>query len=58
MAMDAPPPDPTAATQINQQMGEAEKAEQEVIGQTAAPADAAGQNAAPAPPAAPAGPPK
>jgi len=58
MAADAPPPDPTAATQINQQMGEAEKAEQEVIGQTAAPADSAGQNAPPPAAAPPAGPPK
>ena len=57
-AAEAPPPDPTAATQINQQMGEAEKAEQEVLGQTAAPAESAGQNAPPAAPTAPAGPPK
>ena len=35
---------------------QAEKAEQEVLGQTAAPTDSAGQNAPPA--AAPAGPPK
>jgi len=58
MAADAPPPDPTAATQINQQMGEAEKAEQEVIGQTAGAADSAGQNARHRAAAPPAGPPK
>jgi len=54
VAMDAPPPDATAATQINQSWGEADKAEQEVAGQV--PPDG-GQAAVAAPPAAPAGPP-
>jgi hypothetical protein len=55
LAMNAPPPDADAGTQINQQWGEADKAEQEVAtevapgGQTAA--------AAPAPIAAPQAPP-
>ena len=31
--MNAPPPDPDAAQQINQQWGEADKSEQEVAGQ-------------------------
>ncbi len=53
-AMDAPPPDPTAATQINQQWGEADKAEQEVTAQVAPGAAAGG---APAPVPAPAAPP-
>ena len=35
LAMDAPPPDPTASTQINQQWGEADKAEQEVASEVA-----------------------
>jgi hypothetical protein len=35
MAAEAPPPDPTAATQINQSWGEADKAEQEVGGDAA-----------------------
>jgi hypothetical protein len=54
-AMEAPPPDPAAATQINQSWGEANKAEQEVAGQVAAPDGSAGQSAAAAapPPAAP-----
>jgi hypothetical protein len=52
LAMDAPPPDATAATQINQSWGEADKSEQEVASQVAAPDGAAGQ-AAPAAPAAP-----
>jgi hypothetical protein len=52
-AMDAPPPDATASTQINQSWGESDKAEQEVAGQVAPD----GGGAAPAPPAAPAGPP-
>jgi hypothetical protein len=51
-AMDAPPPDPAAATQINQSWGEADKAEQEVASQVAAP-DGAAAAAAPAAPAAP-----
>jgi hypothetical protein len=51
-AMDAPPPDATASTQINQSWGESDKAEQEVAGQVAP--DGGG---AAAPPAAPAGPP-
>ncbi|MGB6943512.1 MAG: hypothetical protein WBE37_14025, partial [Bryobacteraceae bacterium] len=54
LAMDAPPPDPTAATQINQQWGEADKAEQEVSSQVA-PGGAAPP--APAPVPAPAPPP-
>jgi hypothetical protein len=54
LAMDAPPPDPTAATQINQSWGEADKAEQEVAGQVTAPNGAAGQSAAAAPPPVPA----
>jgi hypothetical protein len=53
-AMDAPPPDATAATQINQSWGESDKAEQEVASQVAP--DGGGGQAA-APPAAPAGPP-
>jgi hypothetical protein len=69
-AMDAPPPDPAAATQINQSWGEADKAEQEVAGQVTPdggggqPAAAAqplagggGAAAAPAPIAAPEAPP-
>jgi hypothetical protein len=54
LAMDAPPPDATAATQINQSWGEADKSEQEVTAQVdpgGAPAGAA--PAAIAPPAAP-----
>jgi hypothetical protein len=52
LAMDAPPPDPAAATQINQQWGEADKAEQEVTAQV--PAGSAGAApAAIAPPPAP-----
>jgi len=54
-AMNAPPPDATAATQINQSWGEADKAEQEVASQV--PAPAGGQGAAPAPVPAPAAPP-
>src|SRR3984885_6946418 len=53
LAMDAPPPDATAATQINQSWGEADKAETEVA--AAVPAGSAG--AAPAPIAAPPPPP-
>jgi len=49
-AMDAPPPDPAAATQINQSWGEADTAEKEVAGQVAPDGAAA---AAPAAPAAP-----
>jgi hypothetical protein len=49
-AAEAPPPDPQAAAQINQQLQEADKAEQETLAQV--PADGA------APAAAPAGPPK
>ena len=52
--MDAPPPDATAATQINQSWGEADKSEQEVAGQVT---PDGGQGAVAAPPAAPAGPP-
>lgn len=51
-AAEAPPPDPTASTQINQQMQEADKAEQEVVGQASGPSDGAGPSAAPATPAA------
>jgi hypothetical protein len=51
LAMDAPPPDATAATQINQSWGEADKSEQEVAGEVA-PA-----GSAPAPIPAPAAPP-
>jgi hypothetical protein len=51
-AADAPPPDATAATQINQSWGEADKSEQEVAGQVA-PDAGGGQPAAAAPPAAP-----
>jgi len=47
----APPPDPSAATQINQQLTEADKVEAETVSQV--PADGAA-----APAAAPAGPPK
>ena len=47
MAMMAPPPDATASTQINQQWGEADKAEQEVA------TDVAQSNGAPAPPPVP-----
>jgi hypothetical protein len=55
LAMNAPPPDATAATQINQQWGEADKAEQDVATEVA---PAAGEAAAaPAPIAAPAAPP-
>ena len=50
----APPPDPNAATQINQQLQEADKVEQETVSQV--PADGAAPAAAA--PAAPAGPPK
>lgn len=50
----APPPDPTAATQITQQVQEADKAEQDV----AAPVTAAAPVAAPAPVAPPPAPPK
>jgi hypothetical protein len=52
-AADAPPPDATASTQINQSWGEADKAEQEVAGQI--PPDGGGGQAAAAapPPAAP-----
>jgi hypothetical protein len=53
LAMEAPPPDATASTQINQQWGEADKSEQEVA--AAVPAGSAG--AAPAPIAPPAAPP-
>jgi hypothetical protein len=52
-AMDAPPPDPAAATQINQSWGEADKAEQEVAAEVPAPDGGAGQSAAPAAPAGP-----
>jgi hypothetical protein len=48
-AAQAPPPDPTAATQINEQLDEADRAEKEVLTETAQPA-AAGVTAAPAPP--------
>jgi hypothetical protein len=57
LAMNAPPPDPAAATQINQQWGEADKAEQEVTAQVAAPDGAASAAAAPAPVPAPEAPP-
>jgi hypothetical protein len=53
-AMDAPPPDPLAAAQINEQAQVADKAEQEVLAQ-AAPDGGAGN--APPPIAAPAAPP-
>jgi hypothetical protein len=56
LAMDAPPPDATAATQINQSWGEGDKAEQEVASQVT-PDGAAAQGAAPAPVPAPAAPP-
>jgi hypothetical protein len=57
LAMNAPPPDADAGTQITQQWNEADKAEQEVAGQVgAAPADA-NAAAAPATIAAPAAPP-
>ena len=52
LAMNAPPPDPTASTQINQQWGEADKAEQEVtaeVGSGAAPGAAPAAIAPPAP---------
>jgi len=52
-AAEAPPPDATAATQINQQLQEADKAEQEVVGQASGPSDGAGPIAAPAAPAPP-----
>jgi len=45
----APPPDPTAATQINEQLNEADRAEKEVLAEAAPPA-ASGAIAAPAPP--------
>jgi hypothetical protein len=52
LAMEAPPPDATASTQINQQWGEADKSEQEVA--AAVPAGSAGAApAAIAPPPAP-----
>jgi hypothetical protein len=52
-AMDAPPPDATAAAQINQSWGEGDKAEQEVAGQVTPDAGGgqpAAEAAAPAPP--------
>lgn len=53
-AAEAPPPDPTAATQINAQMAEADKAEAEVVAQASGPSDQSGtavaQAAPPAPP--------
>lgn len=53
----APPPDPNAQTQINQQMQEADKAEQEAGGGIqSGPSDSAGQSSFATP--APAGPPK
>jgi hypothetical protein len=52
-AADAPPPDADAATQIQQQAGEADKAEQEVLAQ-AAPDGGAGAAAVAAPAAPPA----
>jgi hypothetical protein len=55
LAMAAPPPDPTAASQINEQWGEADKAEQDVTAQVAtggaAPAPVPAPAAPPAPPA-------
>ncbi len=53
LAMDAPPPDATAGTQINQSWGEADKAEQEVTAQVAPGGAAPGAPAPIAPPAAP-----
>ncbi len=53
MAAEAPPPDPAAATEINQQLAEADKAEQEVL--TQVPQDAPGSPAAASQSAAPAG---
>jgi hypothetical protein len=53
-AAEAPPPDPDAAAQINQQAQEADKAEQEVLAQATPEGEAAGAGAAPpaaAPPA-------
>ncbi len=51
-AQDAPPPDPQAAQQINGQLAEADKAEQEVTS-AGGPSDTPGAAAAPAAPAAP-----
>jgi hypothetical protein len=53
LAMNAPPPDPTAATQINQQWGEADKAEQEVAAEVAPAGSAAAAIPPPVSPAAP-----
>jgi hypothetical protein len=55
LAMNAPPPDPTAATQINQQWGEADKAEQEVTAQLAPGGAAPPALPAPTPPVGPPG---
>ena len=55
LAMNAPPPDADAGTQINQQWGEADKAEAEVTTEVAGGGQTAG--AAPAPIAAPEAPP-
>jgi hypothetical protein len=53
-AMDAPPPDATAAQQIDAQATDADKAEQEVLAQAGSgPADAAAPAPAPAAPVAP-----
>jgi hypothetical protein len=52
-AMDAPPPDATAATQINQSWGEADKSEQEVASSVTPDAGAGQADAAPPAPAAP-----
>jgi hypothetical protein len=51
-AAEAPPPDPTAATQISQQMQEADKAEQEVVA-ASGPSDQGGTTVAAATPPAP-----
>jgi hypothetical protein len=51
-AADAPPPDPQAAQQINGQLADADKAEQEVTS-AGGPSDTPGAPAAPAAPAAP-----
>src|SRR5208283_4681739 len=53
-ASEAPPPDPDAAAQINQQAQEADKAEQEVLAQATPEGEGAAAGAAAAPAAPPA----